>query len=56
MELVLIIAVIVVGIVALFLVSRNDDEEKTAMENEMKASGIDPDRQFRRPPNEGDLL
>ena len=55
MELVLIIAVVVVGILAMLFLTR-DPHEEDAMESLMRASRIDPDQQFRRPPNEGDLL
>ena len=55
MELVLIIGVVVVGIVVMLFLTRDPHEEK-AMDDVMRASRIDPDRQFRRPPNEGDLL
>lgn len=54
MDLVLIIVIVVVGIVALLLVAGTRNQE--AVDVELKAAGGDPDRQFRRPPNEGDLL
>ena len=51
----LLIAAIVIGIVAMLLLSR-DRHEVHALDVEQKAARIDPDRQFRRPPHEGDLL
>ena len=51
----LLIAAIVIGIVALLLLSR-DRHEVDGTGVEQTAAGLDPDRQFRRPPHEGDLL
>ena len=51
----LLIAAIVIGIVAMLLLTR-DRHEDDAHDVGQKAAGLDPDRQFRRPPNEGDLL
>ena len=54
MDLLLIIVFVVVGIVALLLMSgATSRSQGDAIDGELKA---DPDRQFRRPPNEGDLL
>ena len=55
MELLLLIGVIVAAIVAMLFLTRHPGEVDPA-ETELKAAGRDPDRQFRRPPNEGDLL
>ena len=51
----LLIAAVVIGIVALLLLFR-DRHEENALDVEQKAAGLDPERQFRRPPHEGDLL
>jgi len=51
----LMIAAVVIGVVALLFLARHH-HEVNAMDVEQKALGIDPERQFRRPPNEGDLL
>lgn len=53
MELLLIIGIIVVGVVALLLISGREGD---VVDAELSAARIDPDRQFRRPPGEGDLL
>jgi hypothetical protein len=54
MDLLLIIVVVVVGVVALVLMSGTSQGD--VVDTELKAAGRDPDRQFRRPPSEGDLL
>ena len=54
MDLVLIIVVVVVVVVALVLLSGTSKGD--LVDTELKAAGRDPDRQFRRPPSEGDLL
>jgi hypothetical protein len=54
MELLLIIVVLVVGVVALVLLSGTTQGD--LVDTELNAAGRDPDRQFRRPPSEGDLL
>ena len=51
----LLIAAIAIGIVVMLLLTR-DRHEDVAHDVGQKAAGLSPDRQFRRPPNEGDLL
>ena len=51
----LLIAVIVIGIVAMLLLTR-DRHEDDAHDVTQRAAGLDAERQFRRPPSEGDLL
>jgi hypothetical protein len=55
MELLLLIAVVVVGTLALLFLSR-DSREEDRLDADLRAAKRDPDRQFQRPPDEGDLL
>jgi hypothetical protein len=55
MEVLLIIGVVVAAIVVMLFLTRHPAEDD-AHTTSIKADRMDADRQFRRPPNEGDLL